>query len=93
MLGPTSNLMTLARNTLIYKISIASSRGSVTYGVAKELARILKPLTGNTIHHVINPSEFEDDIKKNKLERGKCIISYDFLSYLHQFELNLPYKL
>ena len=57
--------------------SISSSRGSVTYRVAKELARIINPLTGNTIHHVNNCSEFADDIKKNKLDRGECIISYD----------------
>ena len=54
-----------------------SSRGSVTYGVAKELARILKPLTGNTIHHFNNSNEFADDIKKNRLDRGECIICYD----------------
>ena len=54
-----------------------SSRGSVTYGVVKELARILKPQTGNTIHHVNNSMEFADDIKKIKLEEGECIISYD----------------
>ena len=56
---------------------IVLGRGSVIYGVAKELARILKPLTGNTIHHVNNSSEFADDIKKIKLEKGECIISYD----------------
>ena len=56
---------------------IASSRGSVIYGIAKEFARILKHLTGNTIHHVNNSSEFADDIKKIKLEEGECIISYD----------------
>ena len=56
---------------------IVSSQGSVTYGVAKELARILKPLTGNTIHQVNNSKEFAEDIKKIKLEVGECIISYD----------------
>ena len=56
---------------------IVSHRGSVTYGVEKELARILKPLTGNTIHQVNNSREFADDIKKIKLEEGECIISYD----------------
>ena len=54
-----------------------SSRDSVTYGVANELARILKPLTGNTIHYVNNSMGFADDIKKIKLEKGDCIISYD----------------
>ena len=42
----------------------------------QEFTRILKPLTGNTIHHVNNSSEFTDDIKKIKLKEGECIISY-----------------
>ena len=41
-----------------------SSRGSVTYGVAKELVRILKPLTGSTIHHLSTTKEFADETKK-----------------------------
>ena len=56
---------------------IVSSQGSVTYGVAKELARILQPMTGNTIHQVNNSKEFAEDIKKIKLEEGECIIPYD----------------
>ena len=56
---------------------IVSSQGSVCYGVAKELARILKPLSGNNNHQVLNSKEFADDIKKIKLEEGECIMSYD----------------
>ena len=56
---------------------IVSSQGSVSYGVAKELARILKPLSGNNNHQVLNPREFSDEIKKIKLEEGECIMSYD----------------
>ena len=56
---------------------IVSSQGSVSYGVAKELARILKPLTGNNNHQVLNSIESAEDIKKIKLEEGECIISYD----------------
>ena len=56
---------------------IVSSQGSVSYGVAKELARILKPLTGSNNHQVLNSKEFTDDIKKIKLEEGECIMSYD----------------
>ena len=56
---------------------IVSSQGSVSYGVAKELARILKPLTGNNNHQVLNSKEFADDMKNIKLEEGECIISYD----------------
>ena len=56
---------------------IVSSRGSVSYGIAKELARILNPLTGKTIHHVSNSKEFAEEIKKYKLAKDECIISYD----------------
>ena len=49
----------------------------MTYGVAKELARILKHLTGNIIHHVNKSSDFADDIRKYKLEREEYIMSYD----------------
>ena len=52
----------------------------MTYEVARELAKILKPLAGNTIHHVSNSKEFAEEIKKNKLEKGECIISYDVSS-------------
>ena len=56
---------------------IVSSQGSVSYGVAKELARILKPLFGNNSHKVNNSKEFADNIKKMRLEEGECIMSYD----------------
>ena len=55
---------------------IASSIGSVTYGVAKELSRIIKPLVGSTEHHVNNSKEFIEEIKNFKLEEGDCITSY-----------------
>ena len=49
----------------------------MSYGVAKDLARILNPLTGKTTHHVSNSKEFAMEIKKYKLEKDECIISYD----------------
>ena len=52
---------------------IVSSIGSVSYGVAKEVARIIKPLVGSTEHHVNNSKEFIEEIKKMKLEEGECI--------------------
>ena len=45
-----------------------SSIGSVTYGVAKELSRILKPLVGNSSHHVNNSKEFDEEIRNIKQE-------------------------
>ena len=56
---------------------IVSSIGSVSYGVAKEVARIIKSLVGSTEHHVNNSKEFLEKIKKMKLEEGECITSYD----------------
>ena len=56
---------------------IVSSIGSVSYGVAKELARIIKPLMGCSQHHVHNSKRFADEIKEIKLEEGEYITSYD----------------
>ena len=57
--------------------SIVSSIGSVTYGVAKELTRIIKPLVGKLSQHVNNTKEFADEIRNTKLEEGECMTSYD----------------
>ena len=56
---------------------IVSSIGSVSYGVAKELSRIIKPLMGCSQHHVNNSKQFVDELKEMKLEEGECITSYD----------------
>ena len=45
---------------------IVCSIGPVTYGLAKELSRILKPLVGKSIYHVNNSKDFADEIR-NKL--------------------------
>ena len=49
---------------------IVSSIGSVTYGVAKELSGILKPLVDNSIYHFNNIKEFAEEIKNTRLEEG-----------------------
>ena len=49
---------------------IVSSIGSVTYGVAKELARSLKPLVGKTIYHVNNSKQYADETRYTKIEGG-----------------------
>ena len=59
---------------------IVSSIGSVTYGVAKELSRILKPLVGRSIYHVNNSKKFADEIMNTRLEEGECITSFDVTS-------------
>ena len=56
---------------------IVSSCGSVTYGVAKELAKILKPLVGKSPHHINNTQDFVEQASQFKLEPGECLSSYD----------------
>ena len=56
---------------------IVSNIGSVTYGVAKELSRILKPLVGKSIYHINNSKEFAEEIRNTRLEEGECITSFD----------------
>ena len=56
---------------------IVSSIGSDSYGVAKILARIIKPLVSSSQHHVQNSQQFADDMKEIKLEEGECITLYD----------------
>ena len=56
---------------------IVSSCGSVTYGVARKLAKILKSLVGKSSHHINSTLDFVEQAKQFKLEPGECLSSYD----------------
>ena len=56
---------------------IVSSCGSVIYGVARELAKILKPLVGKSPHHINSTQDFVEQIKHITLGPGECLSSYD----------------
>ena len=56
---------------------MVSSRGSVTYGVAKVLAKILKPLVRKSLHHVHSTTDFVERVRKVTLQPGKCLCSND----------------
>ena len=56
---------------------IVSSCGSVTYGVAKELAKILEPLVGKSPHHINSTQDFVEQVKHITLAPGECLSSYD----------------
>ena len=56
---------------------IVSSCGSVTYGVAKELAKILKPLVGKSPHHINSTQDFVEQVKHITLAPEECLSSYD----------------
>ena len=56
---------------------IVSSRGSVTYGVAKVLTKLLKPLVGKSPHHIQSISDFVNRAKGITLLPGQNLTSYD----------------
>ena len=56
---------------------IVSSCGSVTYGVAKELPKILKPLVGKSPHHINSTQDFVEQVKHITLAPGECLSFYD----------------
>ena len=59
---------------------IVSSRGLVTYGVAKVLSKVLKPLVGKSPHHIQSTSDFVNRAKGLTLQLGECLTSYDVTS-------------
>ena len=56
---------------------IVSSMGSITYGVAKELSHIIKPLVDQSPHHLKNTQHFIQQLQSKKLEPGETITSFD----------------
>ena len=56
---------------------IVSSRGSITYGVAKELSHIIKPPVGQSPHHLKNTQHFIQQLQGKRLEPGETITSFD----------------
>ena len=56
---------------------IVSSRGSITYGVARELPYIIKPLVGQSPHHLKNTQHFVHQLQGKRLEPGEVINSFD----------------
>ena len=59
---------------------IVSSGGSVTYGVAKVLSKVLKPLMGKSPHYIQSTGDFVAKAKRITLQLGECLSSYDVTS-------------
>ena len=57
---------------------IVSSRGSVTCGMAKVIAKVLKPLVGKLPHHIQSTSDFVSKVWEVTLLPGECLSSYNF---------------
>ena len=56
---------------------IVSSRGSVTYGVAKVLAKVIKPMVGKSPHHIQSTKNFVNRLQGVTLLPGESLCSYD----------------
>ena len=61
---------------------IVSSRGAVTYGVAKVLAKVLKPLVGKCPHHIQNTRDFVNRLKGLLSYHRSALCSYDVTALL-----------
>ena len=59
---------------------LVSSRGSVTYGVATVLSKVLKPLVGKSPHHIQSTGNFVSKAKGITLQLGECLTSYNVTS-------------
>ena len=73
--------------------AIVSSRGSISYEVAKELARILKPLVGSSPHHIKNTGDFIEQIKQVRLQADEIINSYDVSALFTSVPIEAPIKI
>ena len=49
------------------------SRGRVTYGVAKVLTKVLKPLVGKSPHHIQSTRDFVNTAKEVTLQPEECL--------------------
>ena len=56
---------------------IVSTRSSVTYGVAKVMAKVLKPLVGKLPHHIQSTSNFVSKVREVTLLPRECLSSYN----------------
>ena len=59
---------------------IVSSRGSVTYGVAMVISKVLKALVGKSPHHIQSTGYFVSKAKGLTLQMKECLSSYDVTS-------------
>ena len=70
---------------------IVSSRRSVTYGVAKVLTKILKPLVSRSLQHIHKTQDFVEQAKNIALLPGDCLSSYDLTALLTSFPVEAAF--
>ena len=69
--------------------SFVSSRGSVTYGVAKVLAKVLKPLVDKLPNHIQSTMDFVNRVREVTLLPRECLNSYNVSALFTSVPINL----
>ena len=59
---------------------IVSSRGYVTYGVAKVQAKVPKPMVGKSSNHIQGTRDFVNRLQGVTLLPRECLCSYNFIT-------------
>ncbi len=77
---PPHILWTIHNPQTRYPTQTKILKGSPTHHLAKELTRILSPLSGITESHVKNSAEFVERIKKEPVEKGDMMVSFDVIT-------------
>ena len=70
---------------------IVASRGSITYGVAKELAYIIRPLVGQSPHHLKTHNTLSNTYKKQGWNQVRWWLHMMSKSFSPQCQWILPY--
>jgi len=71
---------------------IVSFTDSPTYGLAKGLSSLLKPLTGKYKHHVRNSSDFASSITHELLQTDEMMVSFDVVSVFTKVPIQLAFS-
>jgi len=68
---------------------IVSFTGSPSYGLAKELSSLLKPLIGKSKHHVRKSSDFLSSVNHELLQTDEIMVSFDVVSLFTKVPIQL----
>ena len=60
--------------------------------MAKELAKILKPLVGKSLHHINSTQDFVEQVRHITLVPGECLRSYDVSALFTLIPVDLALK-
>ena len=71
---------------------IVSTIGSPTYRLAKEIARILTPLTGKNSYTVKNSAKFVTNLKDVRISPNDELVSFDVVSLFTQMHIDHALK-